>query len=100
MFREFVLVVWAARKLGRAVKWSGDRSQAFLSDPYGRDLMSHAELAIDAAGRFLAVRLHNIANIGSHPLHFVPLARGAAVANGVYDIPAIYVKLQAVYTNT
>jgi carbon-monoxide dehydrogenase large subunit len=100
MFREFVLVVWAARKLGRAVKWSGDRSQAFLSDPYGRDLVSRAELAIDAAGRFLAIRLHNIANIGSHPLHFVPLARGAAVANGVYDIPAIYVKLQAVYTNT
>lgn len=100
MFREFVLVVWAARKIGRPVKWTGDRSQAFLSDPYGRDLMSSAELAIDSDGRFIGLRLSNIANIGSHPLHFVPLARGAAVANGVYDIPAIHVRLQAVYTNT
>lgn len=100
LFREFVLVVWAARRLGRQVKWTGERGEAFLSDPYGRDLTTHAELALDPDGRFLGIRIRSTANIGSHMLHLVPLARGAAVANGVYAIPAIHVRLQAVFTNT
>lgn len=100
MFREFVLVVWAARRLGRPVKWTCERSEAFLSDPYGRDLATHAELALDAEGRFIGMRAHNIANIGSQSLHLVPLMRGAAVTNGVYCIPAVHVKLQAGFTNT
>jgi len=100
LFREFVLVVWAARRLGRPVKWSCERSEAFLSDPYGRDLTSHAELALDREGRFLGMRAHNVANIGSHTLHFVPLIRGAAVTNGLYVIPAVHVRLQAAFTNT
>jgi len=100
LYREHVLVTWAARRVGRPVKWRGERSEAFLSDPYGRDLTSRAELALDADGKFLAVRAHNIANIGSQALHLVPLARGAAVTNGVYVIPAIHVRLQAVFTNT
>ncbi len=100
IYREHVLVVWAARRLGRPVKWRGDRSESFVSDPYGRDLTSHAELALDSKGKFLAIRAHNIANIGSQCLHLVPLVRGAAVTNGVYVIPAIYVRLTAVFTNT
>jgi len=100
IYREHVLVVWAARRLGRPVKWRADRSEAFVSDPYGRDLTSHAELALDAKGKFLAIRAHNIANIGSQSLHLVPLVRGAAVTNGVYLIPAIYVRLTAMFTNT
>ncbi len=100
LFREFVLVLWAARRLGRPVKWICERSEAFLSDPYGRDLTSHAELALDAQGHFLGIRTHNIANIGSHTLHFVPLVRGAAVTNGLYVIPAVHVRLQAAFTNT
>jgi len=100
MFREFVLVVWAAKRLGRPVKWICERSEAFLSDPYGRDLVTHAELALDAEGRFIGMRAHNIANIGSHALHLVPLMRGAAVTNGVYRIPALHVKLQAGFTHT
>ena len=100
LFREFVLVLWAARRLGRPVKWICERSEAFLSDPYGRDLTSQAELALDEQGRFLGMRTHNIANIGSHTLHFVPLVRGAAVSNGLYVIPAVHVHLQAAFTNT
>ncbi|OGA12239.1 MAG: hypothetical protein A3G26_03350 [Betaproteobacteria bacterium RIFCSPLOWO2_12_FULL_65_110] len=100
MFREFVLVVWAAKRLGRPVKWTCERSEAFLSDPYGRDLATHAELALDAGGRFIGMRAHNIANIGSQSLHLVPLMRGAAVTNGVYAIAAVHVKLQAGFTHT
>ena len=81
-------------KLGRPVKWRGERSEAFFFDPYGRDLNSVAELALDADGKFLAVRTHNIQNLGSQTLHLVPLARGAAVTNGVYAIPAVYARLQ------
>ena len=100
IYREYVLVVWAARRLGRPVKWRGERSEAFFFDPYGRDLTSIAELALDADGKFLAVRTHNIQNLGSQTLHLVPLARGAAVTNGVYAIPAVHARLQAVFTNT
>jgi carbon-monoxide dehydrogenase large subunit len=100
LYREHVLVLWAARRLGRPVKWRGERSESFVSDPYGRDITSHAELALDGKGNFLAIRAHNIANMGSQTLHLVPLVRGAAVTNGVYVIPAIHVKLQAVFTNT
>ncbi len=99
LFREFVLALWAARRVGRPVKWTCARSEAFVSDPYGRDQFTRAELALDADGRFLAMRAVNVANIGSHTLHFVPLARGAAVTNGVYMIPAMHVRLQAVFTN-
>jgi len=100
LYREYVLVVWAARRLGRPVKWRGDRSDAFFFDPYGRDLTSVAELALDADGKFLAVRTHNIQNLGAQTLHLVPLARGAAVTNGVYAIPTVHARLQAVFTNT
>jgi carbon-monoxide dehydrogenase large subunit len=100
IYREYVLVVWAARRLGRPVKWRGERSEAFFFDPYGRDLTSVTELALDADGKFLAVRTHNIQNLGAQTLHLVPLVRGAAVTNGVYAIPAIFARLQAVFTNT
>jgi aerobic carbon-monoxide dehydrogenase large subunit len=100
IYREYVLVCWAARKVGRPVKWRGERSEAFFFDPYGRDLLSVTELALDAKGKFLGIRTHNIQNLGTQVLHLVPLARGAAVTNGVYDIPAVYARLQAVFTNT
>jgi carbon-monoxide dehydrogenase large subunit len=100
IYREYVLVCWAAQKLGRPVKWRGERSEAFFFDPYGRDLTSFAELALDADGKFLAIRTHAIQNLGSQTIHLVPLARGAAVANGVYDIPAVHARLHAVFTNT
>ncbi|HEY0566580.1 MAG TPA: xanthine dehydrogenase family protein molybdopterin-binding subunit, partial [Xanthobacteraceae bacterium] len=99
-FRESLLVVWAARRLQRPVKWLSERSELFMSDPYGRDLWSQAELALDAEGKILGMRVQNIANIGSHSICYIPLLRGAAVTNGVYAIPAVYARLQAVFTNT
>jgi carbon-monoxide dehydrogenase large subunit len=100
LYREYALVVWAARRTGRPVKWRGERSEAFFFDPYGRDLTSVAALALDRDGKFLAIRTHNIQDLGSQTLHLVPLARGAAVTNGVYAIPAVHARLQAVFTNT
>ncbi len=100
MFREFVLAVWAAKRLGRPVKWRSGRSEAFLSDPHGRDWSTQAELALDADGRFLALRAYNVANLGSHTLHFVPLARGSRVMTAVYAIPVAHIGAKAVFTNT
>jgi carbon-monoxide dehydrogenase large subunit len=100
LYREYALVVWASRVVGRPVKWRSERTEAFLIDPYGRDLTSTAELALDRSGRFLGLRIHSILNSGSQVIMLMPLVRGASVANGVYDIPAIYVKLQGVLTNT
>ena len=100
IYRELVLMVWAARRLGRPVKYRADRSEAFIADPYGRDLTSTVELALDAKGKFLGIRSHNIQNVGSQAIHLIPLLRGSAVANGVYAIPAIHLRLTAVMTNT
>jgi carbon-monoxide dehydrogenase large subunit len=100
LYREYALIAWASRVVKRPVKWRGERSEAFMFDPYGRDLTSTAELALDDDGRFLALRIHSILNTGSQVLMLMPLVRGASVANGVYDIPAMYVSLQAVLTNT
>src|SRR5437773_1303301 len=69
-YPEFVLVAWAARRLGRPVKWTGERREAFLADYQGRDLVAHAELALDAEGRFLAFRGANTSNVGAHAVSF------------------------------
>jgi carbon-monoxide dehydrogenase large subunit len=99
-YPEFALVLWAAKRTGRPVKWVCDRSEAFLSDYAGRDLISKASLALDKEGRFLAMRAENIANIGTHTVSYVPLARGPTVYNGVYRMPAAHVNSKAVLTNT
>ncbi len=99
-YPEFALVLWAAQKTGRPVKWVCERSEAFLSDYAGRDLITRASLAIDKNGRFLAFRAENVANIGTHTVSYVPLARGPTVYNGVYDIPVAHVISKAVLTNT
>src|SRR5207302_6430129 len=75
---EFVLVAWAAKRIGRPVKWVCDRRDAFLSDFHGRGLTSEAELALDANGSFLALRAVNTSNLGASALSFVPLAKGMA----------------------
>ena len=99
-YPEFALVLWAAKRCGRPVKWTCERSEAFLSDYAGRDLITRAELALDQDGRFLALRSENISNIGTHTVSFVPLARGPTVCNGVYVMPAAHAVSKAVYTNT
>ncbi|HET9490846.1 MAG TPA: xanthine dehydrogenase family protein molybdopterin-binding subunit [Methylomirabilota bacterium] len=99
-YPEFVLVAWAARRLGRPVKWTADRREAFLADYQGRDLVSHAELALDADGAFLAFRAVNTSNVGAHAVSFHPLNKGMALATTVYRVPAALVRGRAVATNT
>jgi aerobic carbon-monoxide dehydrogenase large subunit len=99
-YPEFPLVVWAARRLGRPVKWACDRREALLTDFHARDLGSHAELAVDADGNFLALRAVNTSNIGAHAVSFIPLNKGMAVLPSVYRIPAAHVRGRAVLSNT
>ena len=97
---EFVLVAWTARRLGRPVKWTCERHDAFASDFHGRDLGSEAELALDEDGRFLALRAVNTSNLGASAISLVPLAKGIAISSSVYDIPCSYMRGRAVVTNT
>jgi aerobic carbon-monoxide dehydrogenase large subunit len=100
LYPEFPLVVWAAKRLGRPVKWTADRSESFLSDYQGRDLtVINCQLALDKEGRFLAIRGTNRLNVGAYPVTFVPLIKGVELMTGVYDIPAAYFRAQAVMSN-
>jgi carbon-monoxide dehydrogenase large subunit len=100
VFVEFGLVLWAAGKLKRPVKYTATRSEAFLSDYQGRDLVSRVELALRRDGRFLAMRATNISNMGARAVSFSPLSKGAGLIPGSYDIPAVTLCAMAVYTNT
>ena len=99
-YPEFALVCWAARRLGRPVKWTCERSESFLSDYQGRDLAVQAELALDADGHFLALRGTNTSNIGAHTVSFVALGKGVELMSSVYKIPAAYFRARAVLSNT
>ena len=99
-YPEFPLVMWAAKRTGRPVKWVCSRSEAFLSDYAGRDLITRAAIALDKDGRITAMRSENTGNIGTHTVSYVPIARGPTVYNGVYDIPVAEVATKAVVTNT
>ncbi|MDE0060903.1 MAG: xanthine dehydrogenase family protein molybdopterin-binding subunit, partial [Defluviicoccus sp.] len=99
-YPEFALVAWAARRLGRPVKWTADRGEAFLSDYQGRDLAVAAELALDANGRFIAMRGSNLSNVGAHTVSFVPLIKGVEIMTGLYDVPAAHFRARAAVTNT
>ena len=100
VFVEFGLVLWASRKLGRPVKFTATRSEAFLSDYQGRDLVTAVELALDKNGRFLALRATNISNVGARCVSLSPLSKGAGLIPGSYAIPAATLRAMAVYTNT
>ena len=80
LYPEQVAVVWAARRVGRAVKWTGDRHEAFLTDYTARDVVTAARLAFDRKGRMLALDLELTANIGAHTVSYVPLSNGYRVA--------------------
>jgi carbon-monoxide dehydrogenase large subunit len=103
IYPEEVVCLWAARKLRRPVKWTADRSESFISDAHGRDHVTHAELALDANGKILAMRVKTIANLGAYMSTFsssVPTYLYATLLSGQYDIPHIYCEVDAVYTNT
>ena len=102
-YSEEVLVLWAAKKLGRPVRWTSDRSEAFLSDRHGRDHQTHAELAMDAQGRFLALRVSTVANLGAYYSTFgpaIPTFYSAPLLVGTYAIPSAYCDVRGVFTNT
>jgi aerobic carbon-monoxide dehydrogenase large subunit len=99
-YAEVVLVAWAARHIGRPVKWTAERREAFVADYGGRDLASHVELALDADGNFLAFRGVNTSNVGAHAVHFGPLNKGIAICTTVYRVPAVAMHGRAVVTNT
>jgi carbon-monoxide dehydrogenase large subunit len=100
LYPEQVVVAWAARRLGRPVKWTGERHEAFLADYTARDLLTSARLAFDRRGRMLALALELTANIGAHTISYVPLSNGYRVAPTVYRVPLACVRLRGVMTNT
>jgi aerobic carbon-monoxide dehydrogenase large subunit len=102
VFPEDVLVVWAARKLNRPVKWVGERIESIMSDTHGRDCMSEASLALDAHGKFLGLRVVTDHNQGAYlsASAGVPPGLGSMAYTNVYDIPAAHVMLRACYTNS
>jgi len=100
VFIEFALALWASRKLGRPVKYTATRSEAFLSDYQGRDLVTKVELALRKDGRFLAMRATNISNVGARCVSLSPLSKGSGLIPGSYAIPAVTLRAMAVYSNT
>jgi carbon-monoxide dehydrogenase large subunit len=102
-YAEEFLVVWAARKLGRPVKWTATRSEAFQSDAHGRDHVTHAELAVDKDGIFLGLRVKTIANLGAYLSTFAPAVPTwlyATLLAGCYRTPAISAEVRTVFTHT
>jgi aerobic carbon-monoxide dehydrogenase large subunit len=103
IYAEETVCLWAAKKVGRPVKWNCDRTEAFLCDAHGRDHVTHAEMATGDDGKILAIRVATIANLGAYLSTFassVPTYLYAPLLSGQYDVPAIYCEVDGVYTNT
>jgi aerobic carbon-monoxide dehydrogenase large subunit len=103
LYPEDVVVTWASKQLNRPVKWTSDRSEAFLSDAHGRDHVTLAELALDKNGKFLAMRVRTNANLGAYLSTFascIPTILYATLLAGQYTTPLIYCEVTAVFTNT
>jgi carbon-monoxide dehydrogenase large subunit len=103
LYPEHVLVLWAAKKVGRPVKWVPDRSEAFVTDTQGRDNVTNLDLALDENLRFTGLSVEIIANMGAYLSNFapeIPTFSGALMYSGVYAIPAIHVVSKGVFTNT
>jgi carbon-monoxide dehydrogenase large subunit len=103
VYPEHVMVCYAARKLGRAVKWNSERGEAFLSDTHGRDHVTEAELALDADHKFIAMKVRNVANMGAYLSNFapfIPTMAGTKVLASVYGMQAIHAQVLGVFTHT
>jgi len=102
-YPEQALVLWAARKVGRPVRWTAERGEAFLSDTQGRDHVTEVALALDGEGRFLALKAETVANLGAYLSFFAPFIPTdcyALALPSVYAIPAVSLEVKAVFTNT
>jgi len=97
---EFALVAGAARRVGRPVKWTCERCEAFVCDYQARDLAVEAELALDRDGNFLAMRGFNTSNVGAYPISYGPLAKGVEIMSSIYHVPAVHFRARAAITNT
>ena len=102
MYREYPLVLEAARRLGRSVGWMADRNEHFVGNSQGRDNVTAAEMALDSEGRFLALRLDILGNLGAYPSTYGPYIPwlGATMATGPYHIDALHARCRGVYTHT
>jgi carbon-monoxide dehydrogenase large subunit len=103
LYPEHVLVLWAAKRLGRPIRWLPDRSEAFMTDTQGRDNVTRLDLALDRELRFTALSVEILANMGAYLSNFapeIPTFSGAVMYSGVYAIPAIHVAVKGVFTNT
>ncbi len=103
LYAEETAMVWASKRIGRPIKWAAERSESFLSDAHGRDHVTHAELALDQSGKFLALRVHTTAAMGAYLSTFascIPTILYATLLSGQYTTPAIYCEVDAVFTNT
>jgi aerobic carbon-monoxide dehydrogenase large subunit len=101
-YREYPLMLLAAKALGRPVKWTQERTEHFLSCAHGRDNLTTAELALDARGKFLALKVHIRGNLGAYASQYGPYIPwlGATMATGPYDIKSFFVRCQGIYTHT
>jgi carbon-monoxide dehydrogenase large subunit len=101
-YLEYILVLWASKRLGRPIKWMSDRSEAFASDNHSRDNFSEAALALDEDGRFLALKVLTVANLGAYLATKGPYSAFVNLGSlaGVYTTPAIHVEVIGAYTNT
>ena len=97
---EQITVLWAAQRLGRPVRWTSSRSEAFLSDFQGRDATIKAALGVDVQGRIVGYEFHARGNVGAHTVSFVPLNNLRNILTTAYRVPAVSVRVQAVSTNT
>jgi carbon-monoxide dehydrogenase large subunit len=103
LYAEDVCLTWASKKLNCAIKWNCDRSEAFLCDAHGRDHVTHAEMALDKDGKFLAFKVHTDANLGAYLSTFstaVPTILYATLLAGQYKTPQVYVEVDSWFTNT
>jgi carbon-monoxide dehydrogenase large subunit len=103
LYPEYCAALFAAKALGRPVRWTGTRSEVFLADEQARDVLSHGELALDAAGRIVGMRFDMLANLGAYLAPTGPFINTIGIVNcisGVYDVPATYARIRLALTNT
>jgi carbon-monoxide dehydrogenase large subunit len=100
VYPEHVALSWAARRLGRSIKWQGDRSEAFVTDLQGRDFRTRARFALDREGRFLALEIAHLYNLGAYAVSLVPLNNTVRLSTGCYRFDAAYLEAKAIFTNT
>ena len=103
LFPEYVCVLFAAKRIGRPVKWISERSEAFLCDSHGRDHVSNLKLAVDDNAKILGLKVNTTANLGAYLSNFAPFVAtdaGVSMLVGCYSIPTAYVEVKGVFTNT